>query len=479
MKRVVIAEDEKLIRQGIKAMVERSEVPVEEIMECKNGEEALEYISLNQVDVLITDIRMPKMDGVTLVQSIQKFSRAPKVIVISGYDDFSYAVELLRCGAREYFLKPVNREDIQKAMRKLQKELEEEELEGKEKVMMVYEEVRRLLTTECMEQEDINRIVKQTHECTVQTDYVVICTNFCFNGKIISKNACFYRDIMGHNVLFLRPETVTEFAEEYLSESGCGISSVHHTIAEAREALLEAIADREKHFFHLPSRNFENVEKKIGEDEIERMIQLTGTARLEEAERYFVNFISRVKRGEVSTDNFASAMAQLTEGMKKTYGCILDTAGLHTGALANVYHFRDTEEYYEAMGRIMSTVNQKMLNEYDDYRNRIKMEQAISYVRDNYQKDINMAMVSNEISMNYTAFSSNFKEYTGENFSNYLKDIRMKEAKRLLDEGDKKVHEISSMVGYDNEKHFMKSFKLMYGVTPTEYRKNIQSGRVL
>ena len=100
-------------------------------------------------------------------------------------------------------------------------------------------------------------------------------------------------------------------------------------------------------------------------------------------------------------------------------------------------------------------------------------------VRENYQRDINMAMVSNEISMNYTAFSLNFKEYTGENFTNFLKNIRMKEAKRLLDEGDKKVHEISAIVGYDNEKHFMKSFKLMYGVTPSEYRKNIQSGRTI
>jgi len=88
-----------------------------------------------------------------------------------------------------------------------------------------------------------------------------------------------------------------------------------------------------------------------------------------------------------------------------------------------------------------------------------------------------MAMVSNEISMNYSAFSLAFKEVTGQNFVNYLREIRMQKAKQLLDETDKKVLEISTLVGYEDEKHFMKSFKSMYGVTPSEYRKNIQMGK--
>lgn len=83
-----------------------------------------------------------------------------------------------------------------------------------------------------------------------------------------------------------------------------------------------------------------------------------------------------------------------------------------------------------------------------------------------------MAVVSNMISMNYSLFSYEFKQYTGSNFVNYLRDIRMKEAKRLLAETELKVAEISRRVGYDNEKHFMKLFKSVCGVSPTEYRKN-------
>ena len=101
-----------------------------------------------------------------------------------------------------------------------------------------------------------------------------------------------------------------------------------------------------------------------------------------------------------------------------------------------------------------------------------KIQQAVSYINENYASDLNMAVVSNHISMNYSLFSAEFKNITGTNFVTYLKDLRMGEAKRLLTETDLKVNEISMKVGYDNEKHFMKSFKSYVGVSPSEYRRN-------
>ena len=102
------------------------------------------------------------------------------------------------------------------------------------------------------------------------------------------------------------------------------------------------------------------------------------------------------------------------------------------------------------------------------------MQQAIDYIQKNYAADLNMAVVSNYVSMNYSLFSYAFKQYTGKNFVNYLKELRVNEAKRLLAETDMRVIEISQQVGYENEKHFMKIFKSVSGVSPTQYRKNMQ-----
>ena len=123
MKTVLIVEDEKMIRQGIRVMIQRCGVPVENIVECSNGEMALEMLQEQHVDVMFTDIRMPKMDGIQLVAEVQKMSDKPEIVAISGYDDFSYAVEMLRNGVREYILKPVERQKITSIMQKLEEEI--------------------------------------------------------------------------------------------------------------------------------------------------------------------------------------------------------------------------------------------------------------------------------------------------------------------------------------------------------------------
>ena len=102
------------------------------------------------------------------------------------------------------------------------------------------------------------------------------------------------------------------------------------------------------------------------------------------------------------------------------------------------------------------------------------MKLAVEYIQENYANKLNMAVVSNHISMNYSLFSYSFKQYTGSNFVNYLKDIRMLKAKQLLEKTDRKIIQISQDIGYDNEKHFMKLFKQTCGVSPTEYRKNME-----
>lgn len=125
MKTVLIVEDEKLIRQGLRKMIQRSGVPVEVIMECNNGETALEILKEQSIDVMFTDIRMPKMDGIELVERMQECEHIPLTVAISGYDDFNYAVAMMHNGVREYLLKPIEREKICDILARLNQEIEE------------------------------------------------------------------------------------------------------------------------------------------------------------------------------------------------------------------------------------------------------------------------------------------------------------------------------------------------------------------
>lgn len=145
MKTVLVVEDEKLIRQGIKTMIKRSGVPVEMIIECNNGEAALEVIKEQQIDVMFTDIRMPKMDGIELVQKMQTCEHVPLTVAISGYDDFSYAVDMMRNGVREYLLKPVERDKITEILKKLNEEIESAREQEKTKQKFGYQQIKHLM----------------------------------------------------------------------------------------------------------------------------------------------------------------------------------------------------------------------------------------------------------------------------------------------------------------------------------------------
>jgi YesN/AraC family two-component response regulator len=140
----------------------------------------------------------------------------------------------------------------------------------------------------------------------------------------------------------------------------------------------------------------------------------------------------------------------------------------------NPMAFDSLQEYQDAIMEWLVDVSQRLGTRMEDNGITQKLLTAEQYIRENYSSDLNMAVVSNYVSMNYSFFSYSFKQHTGYSFVNYLKMIRMNEAKKLLTETDMKIVEISTCVGYENEKHFMKTFKSLMGVSPGEYRKNMR-----
>ena len=105
------------------------------------------------------------------------------------------------------------------------------------------------------------------------------------------------------------------------------------------------------------------------------------------------------------------------------------------------------------------------------------MRDAMDYILQNYEKPIDMAEVSNHISMNYSMFSSTFKEYAGENFSSFLKKLRIEKSKKLLKNTDLNIREIAGKVGFEDARRFAKVFKEETGMTPRAFREGKETER--
>lgn len=478
MNTVLIVEDEKMIRQGIKSMILRSGVPIRTVIECNNGQAALEILQSQKIDVMFTDIRMPKMDGIALVREIEKTPNKPLTVVISGYDDFSYAVEMLRHGVREYILKPVEREKITEILKKLDDEIAAVEKDSEEIRNIGYQQLKYLMLNQDITSKETEVMVKRFEHQFFQGDYAVCCTNF-IGDEFEQHNAYIYLRNVEKQGIFIVDYVNKDFLlRNELKNYYVGVSLPHKGLAELRNAYLEARKSRKKafakneHVVEYSVRQEDSVTQEIDNILIDQIIQRIGTQNGGDAIQLLEEIKRKVQKEQYSMDSFDEQMIHLVDGIAHTYQNVLEIKKEEIHPYRNMYTYADIDVYLSDLIEWMQRFNQMINSQFDDYKNKQKIQQAIAYIEQNYNKDLNMAVVSNHISMNYSLFSYLFKQYTGSNFVNYLKDIRIKEAKRLLAETELRVNEISQAVGYENEKHFMKIFKSVCGVSPTEYRKN-------
>lgn len=248
MNKLVIADDEKKVRNRVISIIESAHIPISEIIECDNGEKALDIIKNEEIDVLITDVNMPQLDGIMLAREIKKLGCNTKIIVISWYNDFDYAVNLLRSGVREYLLKPINKDDMINIMRLLQNELNDEKKEYKDNVNLLYDQIKHAFYHRDFYGDSINKTIIKLKHKVKETNYVIICTNYK-QEKNISDNEFFFDSISGHNIIMTNPKNVNELLEGKLKGYGVGVSKVYNDLNLVYIASKEAIGKRKDNYF--------------------------------------------------------------------------------------------------------------------------------------------------------------------------------------------------------------------------------------
>ena len=125
MYRILIVDDEMIFRKGIGAMLRKSDFSIGQISEAVDGFEALEFLERDNYDIVITDIRMPRMDGLMLCKSIREKGLRPSIVILSGYDDFKYAQAAIQYGVSDYVLKPVSQKKLTEVLGQVIRKREE------------------------------------------------------------------------------------------------------------------------------------------------------------------------------------------------------------------------------------------------------------------------------------------------------------------------------------------------------------------
>ncbi|SFJ53948.1 two-component system, response regulator YesN [Paenibacillus sp. UNC496MF] len=518
MRNLLIVDDEPHIRHGLQAMIRREFADAYEIALAEDGEEALELHRERPADLVITDIRMPGMDGIALIQELHAGDPKPAVMILSGYDDFQYAKEAIKCEVKEYLLKPVVREDLYMAVRRITEALNRSEqatsrLRQSDRML---EELRssrlnNILLNGQLQAVDVRELCESIGLGSFQGEYYVglvalpepdsqsVKQEMLLHRLLTLMEACagvaedggpgsfvHTLDQDGRLVLITRTAGALECLDGRAAESGLGdfrmgVGGSASELAALRIHYLEA-AKALKYGFLYPGARlipYGSVERKersyqLPLDRIRKIANMLGTNRLKEMKallhevldvevigRYDISYLERLSAAlnELVFDRVFQMYGEETIEILRMYKKV-----------GSMYGCGSFHAYAHGVERLLEQLNDYVADMKSVHVDQKEMKQAIAYIEANYAKDISMTLVSNHVSLNYTYFSQSFKAFTGENFVTYLKRVRIARAKQLLETTDLKVAEVGERVGFGNAKHFTRAFREMEGIAPGEYR---------
>ena len=503
---MIIADDEPIIIRGIRKMVDWEKMGIQIVGCCNDGSSALMEIVKKKPDIAILDISMPGKTGLDILKEMNCIGLATKVVFISGFQQFDYAVEALRLGAVNYLLKPVNKDDLIENVKSC--------LGGQAMPETKFDE----------EKPDLELLTGQTavYEALVEqeeTSYVPAAVYLYLDSRISSVERRLIEFSIYHAV------------EKYIQDQGMGILFYRNkkpcvvfkncTVPEAREYAVRLIADMEAEThnriglalgeevsdmadiplsyqkaqkacdslyfksgltapvavygetvstFRFTYQDMKESRQKIMEAAIEMDVDRVG----KEFDHYR-KIVSSLSMGDRETAVFhlLTIIHMLEER--------LDHMGISTEKLDSNRMIAEALEcgsYDQMCGtafgfltrfiKIMQGVLQK-----NDKKDIIR---ARAYIEDHYMENLTLDVMAQYVHMNASYFSSFFKKQTGENFKEYLNKIRLKHALELLLSTDKKSYEIADEVGFSEAKYFSELFQKMYGKTPVAYRKELRSG---
>ena len=480
MKNILIVNACKKYTEELKELIEYSDVIVDNIICCNDGKEALEIAKSQLIEAVITDTNLPEIDGFTLVSKLNKINNKPLTAVISDSNRFEDVVTMLRLGVLDYLLKPASEEDITRLLQIFERKLYKDEEQYSINRKLAIQQLQYLLFYDNITASEIENICLKVHNYMPVNNFVVFCIPNRDEVDFTEPGKYYYVQGEEHLDLIICDEKYKEELINRLSDKHIGISNVYYNFMDVKQAFCEAAQMRRTAFETcqkiVDAKYFKKPDKD-NEYGVKIMIEtanLVCSNNLEEALSRLEKFVSGVKQRQYAFEEFQEQIKIIISTIMKVYQHSLDNKQNEVLEILDIYSYETIDDYMKVFKEWINNFDELVNNQLDEHRTGIKMQLAIDYIKENFASNLNMAVVSNYISMNYSLFSYRFKQYTGTNFVNYLKNIRVGEAKKLLTDTDMRISEIAFTVGYDYEKHFMKIFKGVTGLTPSQYRKNFK-----
>lgn len=530
MLKIFLVEDEFVIREGIKNNIDWKANGYEFCGEASDGELAFPIIQKTKPDIVITDIRMPFMDGLELSRLIKKELPLTEIIILSGYEEFEYAKEAIKIGVSQYLCKPISGEELLKEINLLADKIKEKrkEQEIKEKYIREVEEnfmeekrnFFQYLVTGTKTISELLEIAKKIHIDLSSIWYNIILLKMQsmthahdeYSGSMVKVEqklkeldegdhfAAFDRNLEGKALLVKADteEELTRIQNDYirkmkdllgdyshvryfagigmpvnrLSELPASFESASHAFAHrylTRESGIWNYQDIEQKKHQIDDFNIGSVNaKELDRNKLRDFLKFGDKNEVV----YFVEeYINDLGNNAMKSNMFRQYLVM------DTYFCVVDFVVDLQFSKDEIEVFsadseilQNNENSMKYMERIISKVlelrEKSASNRYGDI-----VDEVMKYIEEHYaQEDLSLNILASHVNFSPNHLSMVLSQQTGQTFIKYLTDFRMNKAKELLRCTGKRSSEIGLEVGYKDPHYFSFLFKKTQGMTPTQYR---------
>lgn len=523
MIRVMIVDDEPFIRQGLKILIDWKKYGFDVCAEASNGREAVSIMKNKKIDLVITDIKMPEMDGLELVKYTQNFiSKNIRFIILSGFYDFEYAKKAIKYDVADYVLKPVQKDELIKALKE-------------------YKEFYYYQMENLKKQEMSERIIFERHMSAIISGM--------FDDESVDYVSKYLADI--NNLRYIRIEyDPTDDKYNLLSDDEKARGQIrlyealkkclgchwHHAYLPGKEThdysvgliYSDKLTDRE----NMKEKEYiKNLHKKlcsllkykiflyIGQkvDNISLLSESCKSAVIAKNFQLYsklndIAFYDEIK-DKISNDKYTVDKKLIDELIKLIEENDTDKVSM---AAENLYgHFKqlaaepemikismdyllfniismarelDPEFDYNEINKMVSegeyvirgSLNnfKKFILEISDYLNSLRkhvfggiLTDIEREITENYMQNLSLKSLSEKYYINRAYLGQLFKKQFGVSFKDYLNNYRIEKACEILLRTDDKIYEIAEAVGFNNTDYFISKFVQIKGVTPLQFRK--------
>lgn len=539
MYRIIVADDEEYVRELLAKNINQSQTEFEVVGKAENGAEAIRLVRELKPDILITDICMPLVSGLELIREIKKLEQPVKTVIISGYDDFSYAKQAVSLGVTEYLLKPFLPDEMYEVLEKIRKELERQktmlhniqDMQNQiEDSLILRQEIfwRKLLQDVLKGPEALLEAEKKRISLDARQVAVGILKGHgnMLEGDqkfkdflILVKDEYFSKDIRSYAVQPGERQIVMIFLGDYRNPQsfkkavGDGIEAISSSMERYYNMKLtcilggiyeswEQMPDSYKNAMSVWRGLLDPSERLICYDDERKGRKekqgMTWERPLQMERALLLNI--QMGREEQSLDSLEEILryysdldVQLSEFVSiSLVELVFDISGTLMKAGGSQFHVWEDENVVEYLKEHFSYGSlrdaREVLEEYvkkccRQFRavNESQGDRIVFNVKELIEKNIGNEEFGLENASAQLFFSHNyvrqiFKQITGESFTEYLIRRRMETARELLSNPVTKIQDIALQTGYSNQRYFASCFKKYYGCTPTEYRNQGKDG---